>query len=426
MLSEQIYQDLCQLIPGGVNSPVRSFKGMGIPPMVVERGEKDCIYDVNGHKFIDLCCSWGALIHGHCHPAIVKASTAALSKGSTFGITTQVEAKLADKIISHIPSIEKIRFVSTGTEATMSAIRLARGFTQRDFIIKFTGNYHGHADFLLVRAGSGVIGSAPESTSAGIPTQFVQHTLCLPYNDLECFRETMNRHQSQVAAVIVEPVAANMGVVPASREFLSALRAETEKYNTLLIFDEVITGFRVGLEGAQGIYGIKPDLTCLGKVIGGGFPAAAFGGRREIMDQLAPLGSVYQAGTLSGNPVAMSAGLQALDLLEEKGFYEELERKTDMITKPVAEYIKSQGLNACVQQSGSLYTLFFGLRHVNGMKDGESLDLESFASFFRYMYSNGVYISPSQYEACFVSMAHQDHHLVRVRDLILSYFKRGS
>jgi glutamate-1-semialdehyde 2,1-aminomutase len=422
-LAEKTYEQLCEVIPGGVNSPVRSFKGLGIPPMVVDYGCKDKIVDVDGNEYIDFCCSWGALIHGHCHPHIIENVKERISKGTTFGITTPIEEKIARKIIQWMPSIEKIRFVSSGTEATMSAIRLARGFTGKNKVIKFTGNYHGHADFLLVQAGSGVIGLSPTSTSAGIPDLIIQHTLCLPYNAIEETYAILNdpQYRHDIAAVIIEPVAANMGVVPAKQEFLDMLRAETEKIGALLIFDEVITGFRLGLQGAQGQYNIKPDLTCLGKVIGGGFPAAAFGGRKEIMDRLAPLGPVYQAGTLSGNPVAMEAGWQALSLAEKQGFYEELERKTHIITQPVKEKIQKQKLNMCVQQVGSLFTLFFGLKKVESMEEGEKLDFDAFAEFFRYMYQNGVYLSPSPYEACFVSSAHEEEHLEKTRDLMLNF-----
>lgn len=422
-ISQKIYESLCEIIPGGVNSPVRSFKGMGLPPMIVDYGFKDCIVDVDGNTFIDYCGSWGPLIHGHCHPQILEAAKERMYKGTSFGITTAIEEKLARKIVDLIDSVEKIRFVSSGTEATMSAIRVARGFTGRDLIVKFTGNYHGHADYLLVRAGSGVVGITPTSTSAGIPQPIVQHTICLPFNDIEAARKLLNDpdYRGRIAAVILEPVAANMGVVPGHPEFLQMLRAETKKIGALLIFDEVISGFRLGLQGAQGKYKIKPDMTCFGKIIGGGFPAAAFGGRREIMDVLAPLGPVYQAGTLSGNPLAMEAGLQAITMLEKKGFYEELERKTDVITGPVRETLKKKNLQACVQQSGSLFTLFFGRKEVNSMEDAQGLDLDRFSEYFRYMYSHGVYVSPSQYEACFVSMAHEEENLIKTRDLILNF-----
>jgi glutamate-1-semialdehyde 2,1-aminomutase len=421
--SQRINESLSEIIPGGVNSPVRSFKGMGIPPMIVESGYQDCIVDVDGKTFIDYCCSWGPLIHGHAHEQILEAVKKRIIKGTTFGITTSIEEQLARKIVSHVDSVEKIRFVSSGTEATMTAIRLARGFTKRDIIIKFTGNYHGHADFLLVRGGSGLVGINPTSSSAGIPEEAIQHTVCLPYNDTEAAYKILNTLgvKERIAAVILEPIAANMGVVPGNQDFIEMLRKETKRNGSLLIFDEVITGFRLGLSGAQEIYKIKPDLTCFGKVIGGGFPAAAFGGRADIMDMLAPMGPVYQAGTLSGNPVAMEAGMQTILLLEGKGFYEEIERKTNLITQPVREAIQTKNLNACLQQAGSLFTIFFGKRKVNNMEDGECLDLEQFARYFRYMYKNGVYVSPSQYEACFVSMAHTEENLNKTRDLILNF-----
>lgn len=424
-LSEQCYQKLCKVIPGGVNSPVRSFKGLGIPPLVVERGAGDLIYDVDGNSYIDYCGSWGPLIHGHAHPAIIDAAYKRMLMGTTFGITSAIEEQLASKVVDLMPSIEKIRFVSSGTEATMSAARLARGYTGRDLIVKFTGNYHGHADFFLVQAGSGVVGLTPTSSSAGIPEEIVRHTICLPYNDTECCRKFLldPQHKDRVAAVIVEPIAGNMGCVPGKESFLNMLRETTRMIGALLIFDEVISGFRVGLGGAQALYDITPDLTCLGKIIGGGFPAAAFGGRAEIMDCLAPLGKVYQAGTLSGNPVAMAAGLQSLTMLEVDGFYEELEDTANLITKPLKEVLEKKGINACVQQVGSMFTIFFGRKQVDNMEEGRTLDLAAFAKFFRYLFVNEVYIPPAQYEAWFVSSAHTRAHLEKTRDLILAFFR---
>lgn len=423
--SEQIYHDLCQVIPGGVNSPVRSFKSVGQAPMVVDRGEKDRIYDADGHSYIDFCLSWGPLIHGHAHPDIVKASYERLLKGSTFGITSEVEGALARKISQHMPSLEKMRFVSSGTEATMSAARLARGFTKRSVIVKFSGNFHGHADFFLVQAGSGMFGLNPSSSSLGIPEEIVRHTVCLPFNDSEATKAFLSdsRNQHSIAAVIVEPIAGNMGVVPGQPAFLKMLREETEKIGALLIFDEVITGFRVGLSGAQGKYGIRPDLTCLAKIIGGGFPAAAFGGRRDIMDHLAPLGQVYQAGTLSGNPVAMVAGLKTIEMLESPGFYEALEQKTNLLTRPLKEKIKTLGLNACLQQEGSMFTLFFGSRQVQNMEDAKKLDFELFAKYFRYMFDHGVYIPPAQQESWFVSSVHENDNLIKTKDLTLKFLE---
>lgn len=423
--SQEIYEKLCEVIPGGVNSPIRSCKGMGQLPMVAERAFGDMIVDVDGNHFIDYCCSWGPLIHGHAHPQILDAAQKRMWMGTTFGITTEIEERLARKVVELVPSVEKIRFVSSGTEATMSAARLARGYTKKEIIIKFIGNYHGHADFFLVQAGSGLVGISPTSSSAGIPADVVKHTFCLPFNDIEACLKIFNDPSisHQIAAVMLEPVACNMGVVPATPEFIKMLREETKRLGALLIFDEVITGFRLGLQGAQGYYGIESDLTCFGKIIGGGFPAAAFGGREEIMNHLAPLGPVFQAGTLSGNPVAMEAGYQCLSLLEKEGFYEELERKTNVITLPVIEKIQQKKINACVQQVGSLFTLFFGREKVSNMGEGNTLDLEKFAKFFRYMYSNGVYVPPWQYEAWFVSDAHTEENLLKTRDLILKFLE---
>lgn len=421
--TEKIYENLCSKIPGGVNSPVRSCKEVGLMPMIVERAEKDLIYDADGHSYIDFCGSWGALIHGHSHPDILNAVQKRMALGTSFGITSMIEDQFAEQIIHHIPSIEKIRFVSSGTEATMSAARLARGFTGRDMIIKFNGNYHGHADFFLVQAGSGVA-NLSQSSSAGIPADIVKNTLSLNYNDVEGCRKVLSdpNVRKNLAAVILEPIAGNMGVVPGSRPFLQMLREETQKCGALLIWDEVISGFRVALGGAQELYKIKPDLTCLGKIIGGGFPVAAFGGRKEIMDKLAPLGPVYQAGTLSGNPVAMEAGFQSLQLLKTPGFYEALTKKTNIITEPVRKALKGQG---CIQQVGSMFTLFFGKEKVDNREDVRKIDVEKYARCFRYLFERGVYLPPSAHEAWFVSTAHQEKNLEKTRDLLLEFIGKG-
>ncbi|MCE5319322.1 MAG: glutamate-1-semialdehyde 2,1-aminomutase [Parachlamydia sp.] len=416
------YEKLCEVIPGGVNSPIRSCRAVGQLPLIPERGIGDLVYDIDGNCFIDYCGSWGPLIHGHADPEILEAVQRKMMLGTTFGMTTAVEEQLARAIITLVPSVEKIRFVSSGTEATMSAARLARGFTGKSIIVKFTGHFHGHNDIFLIKAGSGVTGLNATSTSAGIPDEILRHTACLPFNDLNQTRAYLQAHRDSIAAVILEPVACNMGVVPTQPALMKMLREETEKMGALLIFDEVITGFRLGLRGAQGIYAEKPDLTCFGKIIGGGFPAAAFGGRREIMDHLAPIGKVYQSGTLSGNPVAMEAGLTALKKLERRGFYEELEAKANIITEPVREWLNAhEQIPVGLQQVGSLFTLFFGRRSVQSMEEGQSLDLEGFARFFRYLFSHGVYAPPLQYEAWFVSMAHEEKNLCKTRDLILQY-----
>ena len=337
-------------------SPIRAFTGLDMTPLIVERGEGDTIWDVDGNAYIDYCASWGPLILGHAHPAVVKRACKRIEQGSSFGIATPYECLLAEKINTHLPTMEKIRFVSSGSEATMSAIRLARGFTGRNTLIKFDGHYHGHVDCLLIEAGSGLT-HLPAATSSGMPDAVIQHTVCLPFNDLSTCRHYI-RHHPDLAAVILEPIAGNMGVVPADQEFIDMLREETAAIGALLIFDEVITGFRVGLNGAQEYYRVKPDLTCLGKVIGGGYPLAAFGGRKEIMDLIAPLGSVYQAGTLSGNPVAICAGLETLAHIEQVGFYQELERKTRLLTDPIEHYLKHHHIPALLMRVGSMFTLF--------------------------------------------------------------------
>jgi len=422
-ISDSVYAQLCEVIPGGVNSPVRSFKGLDMTPLVAERGAGDMVYDVDGNGYIDYCMSWGALLFGHAHPDVIAPTIERMKKGTSFGITTPIEEQLARKVIEHLPSIEKLRFVSSGTEATMSAIRLARGYTGKDVVVKFTGNYHGHADMLLVRGGSGLVGLNPESTSAGVTQEAIRHTICLPFNDVQAVKDLFYHPQThnKIAAVIVEPVAGNMGVVAATAEFLQTLREETTKSGAVLIFDEVMTGFRVGLKSAQGMYGIRPDMTCLAKIIGGGFPAAAFGGKREIMDYLAPLGPVYQAGTLSGNPVAMEAGLAMLKLAEKPGVYEELERKVALFADPVIEHIRKKNINASLQRVGSMLTLFLGTKQVDCMEDAQHLDKEWFARFFRYMFEQGIYIPPVQHEAWFISAVHTDEHLLKTRDAVIQF-----
>lgn len=424
--SQKVYDRLCSLMPGGVNSPVRACKDINLtPPLVAELGSEDYIVDADGNHYIDYCCSWGSLIHGHAHPEIIKSTQQRLMKGTSFGITTAIEGELANAIIETVDSIERIRFVSSGTEATMSAARLARGYTKKDIIIKFSGNYHGHADFFLVQAGSGVFNLSPTSSSAGIPNEIVKQTLCLPYNDIEAFKETINREdlQGRIAAVIIEPIAANMGVVPADKEFIHCLREETIRHGALLIFDEVVTGFRIGLKGAQDYFKVRADLICLGKIIGGGFPAAAFGGKKEIMDFLAPLGPVYQAGTLSGNPIAMEAGLQAIKLAKQPNFYEELNKKTDLLLNPIDFFIKENHINACIQRVGSMFTLFFGKKHVKNSNDAKQIDGNMFKKFFTFMLENGIYIPPSAHEAWFVSQVHKIPNLIKTRDVILDFFK---
>ncbi|NGX51011.1 MAG: Glutamate-1-semialdehyde 2,1-aminomutase [Chlamydiae bacterium] len=411
---QEIFEKSKEVISGGVNSPVRAFGGLGVGPLVAQSGRGDTITDVDGRCFIDYCMSWGALLHGHAHPEIVRKACERVRAGSSFGSATEIEEKLARKICT-ATSAEQLRFVSSGTEATMSAVRLARGYTSRPLIIKFEGNYHGHSDALLA-----------ESSPEGIPDAVLKSTLTLPYNDLLKFTEVMRDPvtSQQIAAVIVEPIAANMGVVPASPAFLERVREETERVGALLIFDEVISGFRVGYGGAEEIVGITPDLICFGKIIGGGFPAAAFGGRREIMQKLAPIGGVYQAGTLSGNPVAMQAGLTALELAEQPGFYERLRKKSEIITEPVKRALLEKDLSACLQEVGGMFTLFWGPKSVSSSEDLLELDKERFKVYFRFMFERGVYLSPSPYEACFISSVHTEENLERTRELILEFIEQ--
>lgn len=366
-------------------------------PLVALRGEGDLVWDADGHSYIDYCQGWGSLLLGHAHPCVVAAATEQLKLGSSFGIATPYEEALAAQILKHMPSIEKIRFVSSGTEAVMSAVRLARGFTRKTLVVKFDGNYHGHFDSFLIRAGSGVT-YLNASSSSGVPSEYTQFTVSLPYNEVETVRAYLRSHE-EIAAVVVEPIAGNMGVVPATEAFIHMLREETKRLGALLIFDEVITGFRVGLQGAQGLYGITPDLTTLGKIIGGGFPAAAFGGKAEVMNCLAPLGQVYQAGTLSGSPVAMEAGRAALTEAEKPGFYEDLKEKTKTLLEPLYE------MGIRINQVGSMFTIFVGD--------------EAYKKLFVQLFERGIYFPPSQYEACFVSSAHTAAHLKYTQDALV-------
>jgi glutamate-1-semialdehyde 2,1-aminomutase len=383
--------------------------------MIAESGAGAVIRDADGHEYIDYCMSWGALVHGHAHPKIVDAAVAQMRRGSSFGIATKLEVEMAEKIASLIPSVEKMRLVSSGTEATMTALRLARGFTGRPKILKFSGHYHGHSDALLIQAGSGLSSLNPTATSKGVTPAAIADTLVFPFNDFQCSLP------KELAAVILEPVAGNMGVVLPEPGFLEMLREETARIGALLIFDEVMTGFRVGLQGVQGLYGIDPDLSCFGKVIGGGFPAAAVAGKSEILDCLAPVGEVYQAGTLSGNPVAVAAGLAALKMAEEPGFYKALEEKTNRLTRPILEAIRSKHLNICLNQCGSMFSLFFGVREVKSKEDMKNLDVGLFGRFFRALFEKGIYIPPSPHEAWFVSSAHTDAQIDFTAEQIVEF-----
>ncbi|MHB8411857.1 MAG: glutamate-1-semialdehyde 2,1-aminomutase [Candidatus Acidiferrales bacterium] len=395
---------------GGVNSPVRAFKSVGGAPLIVERGLGAHLWDADGREYIDFIGSWGALILGHANPAIVAAIQQQAARGTSFGVTTELEVDLAERIKRAIPSIEKIRFVSSGTEATMSAARLARGFTKRDFILKFEGCYHGHADSFLSEAGSG-LATLGIASSPGVPEAFAALTLNAPYNDLPAVEKLFAAHPNKIAAVIVEPVAANMGVVPPAPGFLQGLREITRRAGALLIFDEVIAGFRLRYGGAQSLYKIDPDLTTLGKIIGGGLPVAAYGGRAEIMNHVAPLGSVYQAGTLSGNPLAMRAGIEALKQLETPGFYGGLNKKAERFVDGLRRVVRESGIAAQVNSSGSLATLFFSDVPVRNYAEAKKSDTRRFAAFFRAMLDRGILLAPSQFEALFISAAHTEADL---------------
>ncbi|MBW2071613.1 MAG: glutamate-1-semialdehyde 2,1-aminomutase [Deltaproteobacteria bacterium] len=420
--SEQLYQRAQQVIPGGVNSPVRSCRAVGIDPLFVARGNGCRIYDVDGHEYIDYVGSWGPLILGHAHPQVVRALNEAAAEGTSFGIPTAAEVELAELISRLVPSVEMVRLVNSGTEATMSSIRLARGYTGRDTIIKFDGCYHGHADTLLVKAGSGVA-TLGIPGSGGVPPDVVQHTLSLRFNDVAQLAEVMQSRGQDVAAVIVEPVGGNMGVVPASMEFLEQLRLWCDRCGSLLIFDEVMSGFRVALGGAQSLYGITPDLTCLGKIIGGGMPVGAYGGRRAIMSKVAPLGEVYQAGTLSGNPLAVTAGLVTLRLLEMEGIYEELEEKSAYFFTEMERLAKNQGLPVTSNRVGSMGSLFFTDQQVVDFDTALTADTDLFGRFFRGMLQKGVYLAPSQFEAAFISTAHQQADLDQTLEAAGQTFK---
>lgn len=403
--SQQLYANALRLIPGGVSSPVRAFRAVGGQPLFVQRGKGARVWDADGNSFIDYVSSWGPLIAGHAHPQVVAALKDAVERGTSYGAPTELEIELAELINAALPAVELVRFVNSGTEATMSALRLARAFTGRDKIIKFDGCYHGHADGLLVKAGSGVA-TLGLPDSPGVPASYAEHTLVAPYNDLTGVSALFDRARDQIAAVIVEPVAGNMGVVPPQSGFLDGLRDLTQRHGALLIFDEVITGFRVGWHGAQGLFGVIPDLTCLGKVIGGGLPVGAYGGRRDIMEQIAPLGPVYQAGTLSGNPLAMTAGIATLRLLQERGAYEHLESLAAKLADGLLDAARSAGIPTGGNRVGSAMTLFFTSQPVTDYASARTADTARYAAYFRGMLERGVYLAPSQFEAGFVGLAH--------------------
>ena len=410
--NEELFLRAQKTTPGGVNSPVRAFRQVGGVPRFVSRAEGAYFWDADGQKYIDCIGSWGPMIVGHAHPEVVKAVQEAAAHSFSFGAPTEGEVVMAERICQLVPSIEQIRLVSSGTEATMSALRLARGFTGRDLIIKFEGCYHGHADSLLVKAGSGMLTFADNTqnapSSGGVPQDLVKHTLVLPYNDVEALQLAFKQHASKIAAVIVEPIAGNMNLIQPSAEFVKAMRDLTTQDGAVLIYDEVMTGFRVALGGAQSLHGITPDLTCLGKVMGGGMPMAAFGGRTDIMNKLAPLGNVYQAGTLSGNPLAVAAGLANLDIITRPGFYENLTAQTKKFVTGMAVRAKKAGVTFSVDSVGGMFGLYFAKSVPTSYAQVTASDIEAFKRFFHLMLDNGVYLAPSAYEAGFISMAHDD------------------
>ncbi|MBQ8134735.1 MAG: glutamate-1-semialdehyde 2,1-aminomutase [Clostridia bacterium] len=415
--SEALYQSALNFMPGGVNSPVRACKNVGKTPLFIERAEGDKIIDADGNEYIDYVCSWGPNILGHGRKEIIEAVKHSCDNGLTFGACHRGEIALAEIIQRNIPSMEMLRLVNSGTEAVMSAVRAARGYTGRDKIVKFEGCYHGHSDGLLVRAGSGLLtGAIPDS--AGVPKGYTENTLLAVYNNEQSVTELFEKYGNEIAAVIIEPCAANMGVVPPKKGFLEFLRSITEQYQSILIFDEVITGFRLSLGGAQQYYGVTPDLTTLGKIVGGGMPLAVYGGKREIMECVAPLGSVYQAGTLSGNPAAVSAGFAALSILEsEPELYEQLDKKGAVLEKTFVE----SGFN--VNRAGSLLTVFFTSQAVTDYDTAKTSDTKEFAKFWSYMLENGIYTAPSQFEAMFLSSAHSDEDIAYTCQIISQYKK---
>ncbi len=404
--SEALFKEAKQYIPGGVNSPVRAFTRVGGQPIFFKKGEGAWLTDEDGKRYIDYIGSWGPMIVGHAHPSVIQSVQAAMANGLSFGAPTEIETTLARKIQSMLPSMELIRMVNSGTEATMSAIRVARGFTGRDTIIKFEGCYHGHSDALLVKAGSGAL-TLGEPDSLGVPASFAQHTLTLEYNNIGQLEQVFSECGDTVAAVIIEPVAGNMGCVPPVTGFLEAIREQCNQHDSLLIFDEVMTGFRVDRSSAQGLYDVKPDLTTLGKIIGGGMPVGAFGGRREVMDVIAPLGGVYQAGTLSGNPIAMQAGLATLELIDHDGFYTDLATHTTQLVDGISAIAEEVGIALSTNQVGSMFGLFFtDVDQVTSFKQVMNADTDMFNQFFQGMLAEGVNLAPSPFESGFVSAAH--------------------
>ncbi len=405
--SHALFKEAQKLLPGGVNSPVRAFRGVGGEPIFIDHASGSYLYDVDGHRYLDYVQSWGPMILGHAHPVVLEAVIQASRRGFSFGAPTQAENELAKLVIGSVPSIEMVRFVNSGTEATMSALRLARAYTGRNKIIKFSGCYHGHADMLLVQAGSGVA-TMGLPDSPGVPAETTGNTLVVPYNDSAALERLFRSYHREIAAVIVEPVAANMGLVLPQPGFLETMRELTRTYGALLIFDEVMTGFRIAIGGMQERTGIMPDLTCLGKIIGGGLPVGAYGGRRDVIKLVAPAGAMYQAGTLSGNPLAMAAGIATLTELQKPGQYEKLEQKGQLLSEGISQAIRESGVEAQIVRIGALFCLFFTAQPVVDYASAKTSDTSRFARFFWSMLRQGVYLPPSQFEGCFISLALED------------------
>ncbi|HMA84127.1 MAG TPA: glutamate-1-semialdehyde 2,1-aminomutase [Desulfosalsimonadaceae bacterium] len=410
--SRELFERARQLIPGGVNSPVRACRSVGTDPVFIKEARGATLIDADGNQYIDYVGSWGPMILGHGHPSIIEAIESVLHRGTSFGAPVDLEIKLAEMIVEAVPSLEMVRMVNSGTEATMSAIRISRAYTGRSKIIKFDGCYHGHADTLLVAAGSGVA-TLGIPGSPGVPEDMIKHTLSLPYNDIETFRSVMEEQGGEVAAVIVEPVAGNMGLVPPVSGFLEELRKQTEKTGSVLIFDEVMSGFRVAHGGAQALYGIAPDLSAFGKIVGGGLPVGVYGGKKAIMTQTAPEGPVYQAGTLAGNPLAMAAGIAALTEIKKPGFYDKLEEKSKRLGEGMLNAAQKAGVKAVLNRVGAMLGIFFTETPVRSFADAKTADLEMFSAYFRQMLDKGIYLPPSQFEAVFVSAAHEDADIDR-------------
>ena len=417
-----LYAEAQRYLPGGVDSPVRAHKAVGATPRFIERGKGSKIFDADGNGYIDYVCSWGPLILGHARLEVVRALKHAAERGTSFGISTELEIKLAKMISAAMPSIEMLRFVNSGTEATMTALRLARAFTGRDMIVKFAGGYHGHADGLLTTAGSG-LATLDLPDSPGVPAAYAQNTLTAHYNDLSSIEQLFQHYPKEIAAVIIEPVAANMGVVPPQPGFLENLRPLTREYGALLVFDEVITGFRVAYGGAQERYGVTPDLTCLGKIIGGGLPVGAYGGRSDIMKMMAPIGPVYQAGTLSGNPLAMTAGIETITLLSRPNTYQQLEEKASALQDGILKSAADNGISLQVARVSSLLTVFFNGHEVVDYESARQSDTSRFAEFFRGLLDRGIYWPPSQFEAAFLSLAHSDKDIRSTLNAIGDIFR---